>query len=274
MEEEASKSYTRKLFRIFQDELVGSQMFTAEKVVVSNEVSTYKVHEIQKEKPNYYVTFHVISKEANCSCHKFEFLGILCRHVLVVFLKKKVYSLPSQYILHRWTINAKEKIIGLAMEDFQEGNNKASSTVLFNNVMVQSLELSERASRSKKHHDVAIQGLEKLIGELDLLEVEESNEEVGNLTSQVIPEVSNNALTLRDPPLVVTKGRPRTLRMKGNLELLKKGSSTCSYCRKKGHNKRRCPSLNQTRCHVVNGQIPDTAVKATSLVESKEIMEA
>ncbi|KAJ1393404.1 putative serine/threonine-protein kinase [Sesbania bispinosa] len=59
MEEEALKNYTRKLFGIFQDELAGSQMFAAEKVEFSNEVSTYKDHEIQKEKPNYYVTFYV-----------------------------------------------------------------------------------------------------------------------------------------------------------------------------------------------------------------------
>jgi hypothetical protein len=85
MEEEASKIYTRKLFRIFQEELVGSQKFIAEKFEFSSDVSKYKVHEIYKEKPNYYVTFHIISNEANCSCHMFEFLGILCPHVFEFF---------------------------------------------------------------------------------------------------------------------------------------------------------------------------------------------
>ncbi|XP_024627936.2 protein FAR1-RELATED SEQUENCE 5-like [Medicago truncatula] len=95
MEEEASKIYTRKVFRIFQDELVGSQIFIAEKVKFFDEVSTYKIHEIYKEKPNYHVTFQIISKEAKCSCRMFEFVGILCRHVLNVFIKENVYSLPS-----------------------------------------------------------------------------------------------------------------------------------------------------------------------------------
>ncbi|CAL0310828.1 unnamed protein product [Lupinus luteus] len=81
--------------------------------------------------------------------------------------------------------------------------------------MVHYLELSERASRSEKHHDIAIQGMQKLIADLDRLELEESKEDFGNLTNQITLKDSKNAITLRDPPIVATKGRPRTLRMKG-----------------------------------------------------------
>jgi len=98
----------------------------------------------------------------------FEFVGILCRHVLNVFIKENVYSLPSQYVLSRWTINAKkDKIKGVAIEDLEEGSNRASSTSLFNSIMFGSLELSERGSRSEKHHDIAIQALRKAITKLD-----------------------------------------------------------------------------------------------------------
>jgi hypothetical protein len=249
MEEEASKIYTRKVFRKFQDELVGSQIFIAEKVEFSVEVPTYKIHEIYKEKPNYYVTFDVNSKEAKCSCHMFEFVGILCRHVLNVFIKENVYSLPSQYVLHRWSINAKkENIKGIVIEDLQEGSNKISSTSLFNSIMVESLQVSERGSRSKKHHDIAIQALRKAITELDLLDVEESTEEFVNSTFEVMPNASNNqTINLCDPPLVASKGRPCTLRTKSSLELLKKGSYNCGYCKGKGHNKLKCPSLKHGR---------------------------
>jgi len=64
MEEKASNIYTRKVFKIFQDELARSQIFIAEKVEFSIEVSTYKIHEIYKKKPNYHVTFHDTLKEA------------------------------------------------------------------------------------------------------------------------------------------------------------------------------------------------------------------
>ncbi|XP_058752209.1 protein FAR1-RELATED SEQUENCE 5-like [Vicia villosa] len=244
MEEEVSKIYTRKMFRIFQDELVSSQMFIAEKIDFSTEVSTYKVHEICKEKPNYHVTFNVISKE---------------------------------YVLRRWTINAKkEKSKGLAIQELHEGKNKDSSTSLFNSVMVHSLELSERASRSPKHHDIAIQALQNVIVELDQLDLEESKEGLNNSNIEVTSNLSNNNMTLRDPPVRATKGRPRTLRMKGSLELVKSVSSTCSYCKKKGHNKRKCPSLIQSRCNITNGQLSNTGAadaEDSSLIHSQKIVE-
>ncbi|KAI5446098.1 hypothetical protein KIW84_014081 [Lathyrus oleraceus] len=248
MEEETSKIYTRKKFRIFQDELVDSQLFITEKVKFSIEVSTYKVHEIYKEKPIYYVNFHVTSKEANCSCHMFEHSGIPSRHVLCVFIKKKVYCLPSQYVFHRWSINAKkEKVKEVTIEGFQEGSSNASDTSLFSSIMVHSLELSERGSQSEKYHDIAIQSLQNGIAKLDLLGIEESNKKFVDSTSEDMPKVSDVNIALHDPPLIATKGRSRTLRMKSSLEMVRKSSSTCRYCMKKGHSKSKCPNLNQTR---------------------------
>lgn len=93
------ESYTQTLFRIFQDELVGSQMFIVEKVESSIDVPIYKVQEIYKQKPSYCMTFHIPSKEVNCYCHLFKFFGILCRHVLFVLIKKEIVAFPSKYIL-------------------------------------------------------------------------------------------------------------------------------------------------------------------------------
>ncbi|XP_050914753.1 protein FAR1-RELATED SEQUENCE 5 [Lathyrus oleraceus] len=224
MEEETSKIYTRKMFRIFQDELVGSQLFITEKVKFSIEVSTYKVREIYKEKPIYYVNFHVTSKEANCSCHMFECSGILCRHVLCVFIKKNVYCLPSQYVLHRWSINAKkEKYYGSLPRTIRKRFT---------------IRKTSRYCNSKQNG----------IAKLDLLDIEESNKKFVDSASEDMPKVFDVNIALHDPPLIATKGRPRTLRMKSSLEMVRKGSSsTCSYCMKKGHTKPKCPNLNQTR---------------------------
>lgn len=85
------------------------------------------------------------------------------------------------------------------------------------------------------------------IAKLDLLDIEESNKKFVDSTSEDMPKVSDVNIALHDPPLIATKGRPRTLRMKSSLEMVRKGSSTCSYCMKKGHTKPKCPNLNQTR---------------------------
>ncbi|KEH26391.1 hypothetical protein MTR_6g053640 [Medicago truncatula] len=120
-------------------------------------------------------------------------LCICCRNVLNVFIKENVYSFPSQYVSSRWTVNAKKnKMGGVAIEDLEEGRNRASSTSLFNSIMVEFLELSERGSRSKKYHDIAIQTLRKEITELDRLDIEEPNEGFDNSTFKVMPKVSND----------------------------------------------------------------------------------
>ncbi|KAK9932877.1 hypothetical protein M0R45_020098 [Rubus argutus] len=43
------------------------------------------------------------------SCRKFEFAGILCSHTLKVLSTKDIKSIPSQYILERWTKDIKDK---------------------------------------------------------------------------------------------------------------------------------------------------------------------
>ncbi|KAM7489571.1 hypothetical protein LguiB_027055 [Lonicera macranthoides] len=39
---------------------------------------------------------------AICSCKYFEFWGILCWHILSVFLRKDCYKIPSHYLQSRW----------------------------------------------------------------------------------------------------------------------------------------------------------------------------
>ncbi|XP_041009288.1 protein FAR1-RELATED SEQUENCE 5-like [Juglans microcarpa x Juglans regia] len=73
IEEEATKVYTRKSFSIFQDEPFNCQQYKATKVQTEGESKMY----------------------------------ILC-----VFMKKSnLDSLPHQYVLERWTINAKSQAI-------------------------------------------------------------------------------------------------------------------------------------------------------------------
>ena len=40
----------------------------------------------------------------NCSCNHFEFWGILCRHILRIFLHKDRHRIPYMYLLSRWVV--------------------------------------------------------------------------------------------------------------------------------------------------------------------------
>ena len=57
----------------------------------------------------YHVYLNEEEFEVKCSCRRFEFRGILCRHVLSVLTHKKIKEVPSQYILDRWRKNVKRK---------------------------------------------------------------------------------------------------------------------------------------------------------------------
>lgn len=44
----------------------------------------------------------------SCTCMKFESMGILCCHVIrILDVVRGVSRIPTEYILKRWTINAK-----------------------------------------------------------------------------------------------------------------------------------------------------------------------
>ena len=38
----------------------------------------------------------------SCSCQFFEFWGILCRHILKIFIHRDCFMIPSRYILQHW----------------------------------------------------------------------------------------------------------------------------------------------------------------------------
>ncbi|KAK9016121.1 hypothetical protein V6N11_007201 [Hibiscus sabdariffa] len=203
MEAEASCIYTRKLFRMFQDELIHAQKYVADRAGVTDGVKVYKVHEFSREKPIY------------------------------------------TYILCRWTKDAKKNDNLDIIQNEIADKVYESSTLRFNSIMLHSLRLSEKASRSKKHYDLAVSSIKSLCDELDNLTidlVDEGKKSTYDDDSKIVGNgvVLYNDITLKDPIHVITKGRPPSLRKKSSVEKNNKKSKTCSSCNRKGHTKRTC----------------------------------
>ena len=68
------------------------------------DVSTFKG---EKEIVNR-VSFIKDMKHANCSCQMFDFEGVPCNHILFIPKQERIFVLPDQYILRRWTIQARK----------------------------------------------------------------------------------------------------------------------------------------------------------------------
>ncbi|XP_027348087.1 protein FAR1-RELATED SEQUENCE 3-like [Abrus precatorius] len=100
--------YTRNVFRKFHDEFVSVTHFTKEKVEKNGLQYKYRVSNCFNARDTFLVDINLESKNATCGCQLYEIMGILCRHILVIFQAKNIVQIPTQYILQRWTKEANQ----------------------------------------------------------------------------------------------------------------------------------------------------------------------
>lgn len=108
LEKQAAEMYTKTIFAIFQEELLQSS--SALPAAKSDDGVNWEydvVHSSEDPGKVYRVDLCYPEKRASCSCRKFDFSGILCRHILSVFSSLHISKLPEDYFLRRWTRAAK-----------------------------------------------------------------------------------------------------------------------------------------------------------------------
>ncbi|KAG8389908.1 hypothetical protein BUALT_Bualt01G0027900 [Buddleja alternifolia] len=72
------------------------------------------------------VVFDVQKEEIRCSCHKFESMGILCRHALRVLNCMNVHIIPEMYIKKRWTKGMRNRLSNEKSACVSSGSENAS----------------------------------------------------------------------------------------------------------------------------------------------------
>ncbi|KAL8506712.1 hypothetical protein ACS0TY_017563 [Phlomoides rotata] len=163
MEKQAANLYTWRVFLKFQGELVETLANPATLIDDSGTVTTYKVAKFGEELKAHTVKFNAIETKATCSCRVFEFSGIICRHVLSVFRAKNVLMLPSEYVLKRWTRNAKtggEESIAESAFGLQN-NYQESQIVRHDNLRQEAIKYVEEGAKSIHSYNVAINALQE-----------------------------------------------------------------------------------------------------------------
>ena len=108
-----SEIYTRKIFYMFQKQF-GMLMWSTghlHKDGGQKRVYVISPFNIDGKEVDRTVIFNQNFKQQNCSCKLFEFEGIPRSHVLCVLKQEKIYTLPQQYILKRWTRQARERVV-------------------------------------------------------------------------------------------------------------------------------------------------------------------
>ncbi|XP_073144020.1 protein FAR1-RELATED SEQUENCE 9 isoform X2 [Henckelia pumila] len=162
MEKQAANLYTRRIFIKFQEELVETLANPATMIDGSTIVTSYRVAKFGEEHKAHTVRFNAFEMKATCACQMFEFSGIICRHVLSVFRTKNVLTLPSDYVLKRWTKNAKTD--GLSTSDSSTmlpNCDRESVTTRRNNLRQEAMKYVEEGAKSIHSYNMAMSALQE-----------------------------------------------------------------------------------------------------------------
>lgn len=103
---QARDIYTPQIFELFQQEFETCLNIIVNQCTENGPLLEYKVS-IFGQQREYAVTVKSSDKTVSCDCMKFEFVGVLCCHALKVLDYRNIKLLPTQYILKRWTKNAR-----------------------------------------------------------------------------------------------------------------------------------------------------------------------
>ncbi|PSS12158.1 Protein FAR1-RELATED SEQUENCE like, partial [Actinidia chinensis var. chinensis] len=156
MEKQAANLYTRRIFIKFQEELVETLANPATKIEDSGTITVYRVAKFGEEHKAHTVRFNDFEMKSKCSCQMFEFSGIICRHILSVFRAKNVLTLPSEYLLKRWTRNAKSGGVFDEQATDLPSNSQDSLTVRYNNLRQEAIRFVEEGAKSIHIYNVAM----------------------------------------------------------------------------------------------------------------------
>ncbi|PRQ30067.1 putative transcription factor FAR family [Rosa chinensis] len=169
--------YTHAIFKKFQVEVLGVVACHPKKEAEDGGIKTFRVQDFE-ENQHFIVEWNEMTSDISCLCHSFEFNGFLCRHVLIVLQISGVHNIPSQYILKRWTKDAKSR------ETRGVGSSSVESRVQrYNDLCRRAFELGDEGSLSQESYNIAFMALEEA-----LRNCENINNSIQSVIEPVSPE--------------------------------------------------------------------------------------
>uniref|UniRef100_A0ACD6AMH5 Uncharacterized protein n=1 Tax=Avena sativa TaxID=4498 RepID=A0ACD6AMH5_AVESA len=212
----AAESYTRTLYSEFEEEF--KKQFSLSCVLwdTKGTISTYKVTSFHYKNDEAIVDFNPSTLEISCSCRLYGCVGILCKHIQKVFTCCNIITLPSHYILNRWTKYAKREIF------ISKPSINDSLESMFAHTSRKMMSLALKCKTSKDVLSYLNDGIDKLALEagelLSKLNLDEVDDPESSAESN--EDTAKTALPFKAPKRV--KG-PMQKRSKDVLEGAKKG---------------------------------------------------
>ncbi|KAF3787438.1 FAR1-RELATED SEQUENCE 9 protein [Nymphaea thermarum] len=199
MEVQAAEVYTRIIFLEFQDQLIQSLQHVAELTNENGTISTFKVAEFGAENISHIVSFDAIEGCASCSCQMFEYAGILCRHVLRVFMVKNIMLLPSNCIWKRWTRSAMNGDATKDQGSHVHSNFQENRYLLYKDLCREAISYASEGALSLEIYNLAKRAIRKALEEVRAVKenaaalLQHSSPVVGSIHEENICEESQPA---------------------------------------------------------------------------------
>ncbi|XP_010495886.1 PREDICTED: protein FAR-RED IMPAIRED RESPONSE 1-like [Camelina sativa] len=152
-EKQMATTYTHTIFKKFQVEVLGVVACHPRKEKEDDNMATFRVQDVEKD-DEFLVTWSKSKSELCCFCRMFEYKGYLCRHALMILQMCGFASIPPQYILKRWTKDAKSGVLA------GEGADQIQTRVQrYNDLCSRAIELSEEGCVSEENYNIVLRTL-------------------------------------------------------------------------------------------------------------------
>ncbi|XP_073017887.1 protein FAR1-RELATED SEQUENCE 5-like [Primulina eburnea] len=240
MELQMVNVYTKNKWLEFQNEISLSHGYYVQQASIGIEFVVYNIINFQGSSSTKHrlLTHDIQRDDISCSCMKFQFEGIPCRHMLAFFRINQVFHLPDQYILKRWTKDAKIGVhYTMAEQNVVDDPKKC--------LMSRHMRLSCKASALIDVASFIDEGTNFLTEQFDFIDSKMKEMNINRtLRSGIQSRRSlDGAIGIIDPSEIRTKGRGK--RLKSSKEKSTSRDIQCRGCGRRGvsHDKRNCPNL-------------------------------
>ncbi|GFY94472.1 hypothetical protein Acr_09g0009180 [Actinidia rufa] len=98
------------------------------------------------------VTFNSLDDTISCDCMKFEFVGILCCHVLKVLEHRDINFIPAKYILKRWTTDATVRNVRSCKKHSEGEDPKLATLSRYKDLCRHAINVSTMAAKTEEDY--------------------------------------------------------------------------------------------------------------------------
>ncbi|XP_052171636.1 protein FAR-RED ELONGATED HYPOCOTYL 3-like [Diospyros lotus] len=244
MEKQFQEVYTISKFKEFQEEFTGIMYCT----IVSSEegllgtrymVREEIIFEERVRQKKYVVVFNEVKCDIVCSCHMFEFKGIICKHVVTVLIQKGVRSIPERYIIRRWRRDVSRSYMRVKIN--YNGWISMPSQLRYDELCSEFAKVADLVANDEEQTRATMEWIQSRLNALSISKVklrcgshmysQHNVEEQGPDCGEAATDTSGQIF---DPRCSQTKGAPRKLRKKGPLETNTKKTKVGSSKANKG----------------------------------------